>query len=138
ASRPRRPSRPEESPHLPVRPGIRSLVAEAGRSVGRPGPSVSSLVGNRLMTKPHWIRGIAIALLCLGPAAGPSLVGDDAPKPDAKPRLADYFGFLPMELYKLDYRIGYLTLADVDGDGTDDVIVANNARSRIDLLLSSR
>ncbi|WP_337172924.1 VCBS repeat-containing protein [Paludisphaera sp.] len=90
------------------------------------------------MTKPQWIRGIAIASLCLGTAAAPALAEDGAPKADAKPRLADYFGFLPLELYKLDYRIGNLTLADVDGDGTDDVIVANNARSRIDLLLSSR
>ena len=54
-----------------------------------------------------------------------------------EPRWADYFGFLPLEVYKLDPRINNLLLADVDGDKVADVIVANNARSRIDLLLSS-
>jgi len=53
-----------------------------------------------------------------------------------EPRLADYFGFLPLEVYKLDSRIGNLILRDLDGDKTDDIIVVNNGRSRIDLLLS--
>lgn len=52
-------------------------------------------------------------------------------------RLADYYGFLPLEIYKLDSRISGLLVRDLDGDGTDDVAVINNARSRIDLLLSS-
>ena len=57
---------------------------------------------------------------------------------DDEPRLADYFGFLPLEVYKLDPRIGNLQTRDLDGDKTDDVIVANNGRSRIDLLLSKK
>jgi len=94
------------------------------------------------MMKPLRIRGGVLVLACLGiGAAGAGRAfAEEAPKEQAsagKSRLADYFGFLPLELYKLDYRIGNLTLGDVDGDGTDDVIVANNARSRIDLLLSS-
>ncbi len=68
--------------------------------------------------------------------AGPS-AGGRAEEAAEKPKLADYFGFLPLELYKLDYRIGNLSVADFDGDGTADVLVANNARSRLDLLLSS-
>ena len=54
------------------------------------------------------------------------------------PKLADYFGFLPLELYKLDTRIGNLQLADLDGDKIDDIIVSNNGRSRIDLLLTTK
>ena len=54
------------------------------------------------------------------------------------PKLADYFGFLPLELYKLDNRIGNLQLKDLDGDKIDDIIVTNNGRSRIDLLLSTK
>jgi hypothetical protein len=54
------------------------------------------------------------------------------------PKLADYFGFLPLELYKLDNRIGNLQLRDLDGDKVDDIIVTNNGRSRIDLLLSTK
>jgi hypothetical protein len=53
-------------------------------------------------------------------------------------KLADYFGFLPAELYKLDPRIANLALKDLDGDGTEDIIVTNNGRSRIDLLLSTQ
>ena len=54
------------------------------------------------------------------------------------PRLADYFGFQPLELYKLDTRIGNLQLKDLDGDKIDDIIVSNNGRSRIDLFLSTK
>jgi hypothetical protein len=53
-------------------------------------------------------------------------------------KLADYFGFQPPELYKLEHRIGNLLLADFDGDQIDDIAVSNNARSRIDLLLSGK
>jgi len=52
-------------------------------------------------------------------------------------RLADYFGFLPLEVYKLDNRITGLVVRDLDGDRVEDVAVVNNARSRIDLLLST-
>jgi hypothetical protein len=55
-----------------------------------------------------------------------------------EPRLADYFGFLPLEVYKLDPRINNLQLKDLDGDKVADVVVVNNGRSRIDLLLSSK
>ncbi len=54
------------------------------------------------------------------------------------PKPSETFGFLPLEIYKLDSRISNLTLGDLDGDGIDDVIVANNGRSRIDLLLSTK
>jgi hypothetical protein len=72
-----------------------------------------------------------MALLALGQAAGAGLAGDES-------RLADYFGFLPLEIYKLDTRITGLVLVDLDGDRTNDIVVINNARSRIDLLLSGK
>ena len=53
-------------------------------------------------------------------------------------RLGDYFGFLPLEIYKLDTRINGLLLEDLDGDKIDDIVVINNARSRIDMLLSGK
>jgi hypothetical protein len=58
--------------------------------------------------------------------------------PGDQGKLADYFGFQPLEIYKLERRIGNLLVVDLDGDRTADIIVANNARSRIDLLLSSK
>ncbi|MBX6311882.1 MAG: VCBS repeat-containing protein [Isosphaeraceae bacterium] len=54
-----------------------------------------------------------------------------------EPRLAEYFGFLPLEIYKLDTRISNLLIDDLDGDKVEDIVVVNNARSRIDLLLST-
>jgi hypothetical protein len=53
-------------------------------------------------------------------------------------RLADDYGLLSPEIYKLDPRVDNLRLGDLDGDGVSDVIVANNARSRIELFLSRK
>jgi hypothetical protein len=61
-----------------------------------------------------------------------------ADPPGGPPRLSDYFGFQPLEIYKVERRIGNLMVKDLDGDRTDDIIVGNNARSRIDLLLSGK
>ncbi len=69
---------------------------------------------------------VAAALAAMGASAGAD-----------EPRLADYFGFLPLEVYKLDARINGLLIRDLDGDKVEDVAVVNNARSRIDLLLST-
>ncbi|MCA1684735.1 MAG: VCBS repeat-containing protein, partial [Planctomycetia bacterium] len=55
-----------------------------------------------------------------------------------EPRLSEYFGFLPLEVYKLDTRISNLVVADLDGDKVEDVAVSNNGRSRIELLLSRK
>ncbi len=73
------------------------------------------------------VWGLALAVL-LTPARSRAEEGG---------RLADYYGFLPLEIYKLDSRISGLLVRDLDGDRTADVAVINNARSRIDLLLSS-
>ncbi|QEH33675.1 FG-GAP repeat protein [Aquisphaera giovannonii] len=81
----------------------------------------------------------AIALLAtaafLMPARGAFA---QVPAPREAPRLAEYFGFLPLEIYKLERRISNLTVRDLDGDRVGDIIVGNNARSRIDLLLSGK
>lgn len=81
----------------------------------------------------RWIRRIvsAFVLLASGFFCATSRGEDDT-------NLADYFGFLPVEIYKLDTRIQSLIVKDVDGDKADDVIVANNGRSRIDLLLTTQ
>jgi len=44
------------------------------------------------------------------------------------------FGFTGRETYPIDEQIGLLKVADLDGDGLNDIVVANNLRSKIDLL----
>ena len=77
--------------------------------------------------------GLAVVATMASAAIAPSTSTGAEP-----PRLADYFGFQPIEIYKLDARIANLQLKDIDGDKVDDIIVSNNAHSRIDLLLSGK
>src|SRR5712672_2255349 len=44
------------------------------------------------------------------------------------------FGFTGPEIFPIDNQISELRVADLDGDGLNDLIVVNNARSRINLL----
>jgi hypothetical protein len=44
------------------------------------------------------------------------------------------FGFAGPEIYPLDPAISLLHAADMDGDGLNDLIVVNNARSKINIL----
>ena len=91
---------------------------------------------NKSMT-PYGMRRLQAALLIGGLTLFGAKESPAQPPADA-PKLADYFGFQPIEIYKLERRIGNLMIRDLDGDKTGDIIVGNNARSRIDLLLSSK
>lgn len=44
------------------------------------------------------------------------------------------FGFSGPEIFPIDNMISQLRVADLDGDGLNDLVVVNNARSKIDLL----
>ena len=44
------------------------------------------------------------------------------------------FGFTGKEIYPVDPQIALLHAADIDGDGLNDLIVVNNARSKINIL----
>ena len=44
------------------------------------------------------------------------------------------FGFTGPEIYPIDAQISQLHVADLDGDGLNDLIVVNNSRSKINLL----
>src|SRR3954464_1112159 len=77
----------------------------------------------------RWVgAAVGLGVLTLGGAAARA----------DEPRLAEYFGFLPLEIYKLDARIGGVLVRDPDGDKVGDIAVINNGRSRIDLLFSGR
>ncbi len=57
---------------------------------------------------------------------------------EQKQTLANYFGFGEMEIYKLDNNISNLQTADMNGDGLTDLIVVNNYKSKIDVLLQRK
>src|SRR5260370_5796316 len=49
-------------------------------------------------------------------------------------RTTNTFGFTGPEIFPIDNQISQLHVADLDGDGLNDLIVVNNARSKINLL----
>ncbi len=48
------------------------------------------------------------------------------------------FGFLGPEIYKLQYDISFLRAADLNSDGLTDLLVANNAKARLDMLIQRK
>jgi hypothetical protein len=46
------------------------------------------------------------------------------------------FGFSGPETFPIDQQISQLRVADMDGDGLNDLLVVNNARSRINILFN--
>jgi hypothetical protein len=58
----------------------------------------------------------------------------DVNPPDAN-GLSEYYGFGEMEIIKLDWNIQGLQIADFDGDGRNDIAVANNRKAAIEILL---
>ncbi len=69
---------------------------------------------------------VIIALLSIARAAS----AQDEPND-----LSAYYGFKDIEILKLDWGIGGLTIADFNGDGRNDIAVANNRKARIDIRL---
>lgn len=56
-----------------------------------------------------------------------------APARADDPILADFFGFGGLEVVKIDRGAGPVAVADMNGDGLEDLIVVNNRASRIEI-----
>lgn len=54
---------------------------------------------------------------------------------DQRAELSKYFGFGPMQIYKLKMGLSQLRLADFNGDGRTDIALWNASRNRIELML---
>ena len=65
----------------------------------------------------------AAALLPIG-ATVPPAAADDA---------ARHYGFLALEVLKVDPDAGPFVVADMDGDGLEDIVVVDNFKNRIDV-----
>jgi hypothetical protein len=66
--------------------------------------------------------------------AGALHLGWGAPAPE--PSHPSRFGFTGPEIFPIDNQMSQLRVADLDGDGLNDLIVVNNARSKITLLFN--
>jgi hypothetical protein len=72
------------------------------------------------------------------PSAPASAATTSAPTSAPASELSRYFGFGDMETLKLEFGLGRPIVIDINGDGLNDIIVANNAKSRIDILLQKK
>src|SRR5579871_1598796 len=79
---------------------------------------IMTLTGSRRLVP--WLL-IAISLVCRFPSS-------------AESTNLNRFGFMGPEVFPIDNQISQLRVADLDGDGLNDLVVVNNARSKINLL----
>jgi outer membrane protein assembly factor BamB len=70
-----------------------------------------------------------MAVLALGCIALPAAGEDD---------IASHYGFDPLEVLKVDQKAGPLLVADINGDGLNDVVVVNNTKNRVDIYLQRK
>ncbi len=49
--------------------------------------------------------------------------------------LATHFGFADLEVFKIEHGISELSIGDLNNDGLNDVVVANNSKSTLEVLL---
>ena len=77
-------------------------------------------------------------LLCSGAAlivaAGFAVSGQAAGSGTSEITNTNRFGFNGPEIFPIDAQITQLRVADLDGDGLNDLVVVNNARSKINIL----
>lgn len=107
------------------------------------------------MQSARWFRATALLpafLAAMGCASLMAAAPAKAPKPPAAPvsapasapasepasGLAGFYGFGAMEILKMEWGVGDPAIIDINGDGLADMVVANNAKSRIDLLLQRK
>ena len=69
------------------------------------------------------------SLTCCGMALAATVFPASADEPS----LAEFFGFSSLEVVKIDKGAGPVTVADMNGDGLNDLVVINNFASRIEI-----
>lgn len=74
-------------------------------------------------------------LACLLAGVSAPLARGEGLTPVQRHELSRHFGFAPLEVFKLNHGISQLCTADLNTDGLVDVVVSNNAKSTIEVLL---
>ena len=93
----------------------------------RPGPcKLAPMTMGTLSDRAAACRGPFLLWLWLAPLAVAHVL-------QAEP-VTNRFGFAGKEIFPIDYQINQLHSGDLDGDGRNDIVVVNNARSKITLL----
>ena len=89
------------------------------------------MMDSRMKRTSRLVGSVAAVLLLAGSlAADPAL----AQEPRGPSPLGQYFGFQPVEIFKLEMRSSNLVARDIDRDGLVDLVLADNSHSRIDYL----
>ena len=100
--------------------------------------------GTDVMSRARKRSTVEAILLFVGLAlAGVCIAADAETRPAAKAdtrsgKLAAYYGFGQMEILKFNWAIGNPICVDVNGDGLIDIVLTNNAKARIELLLQKK
>jgi hypothetical protein len=87
-----------------------------------------------LMEGSKSMRGLSRCLPCLVVVfafTGKAIAAEES-------TLAQYYGFKPVEIFKLTERSGNLLTGDLNHDGLIDVIAIDNSHSRLDLLIQRK
>lgn len=96
----------------------------------RPGTALNSLFipeyAMDCFRRPISCLLMGVALACTGVLAAAADVVDEPP-------LAEYFGFEPLEVIRIGRNAGPVAIADMNGNGMNDLIVVNNHASRIEI-----
>ena len=77
------------------------------------------------------IPTIAVCCLTVCLVAIPIFAADEA---DKQVELSQFYGFKPLEIFKMSLRSANMVRGDFNNDGLVDIIIADNSKSRIDLL----
>jgi VCBS repeat protein len=96
-----------------------------------------------------WVAGASVACSAATPemslprAAASEAAPAETPiavegAPDAAESLAQFYGFGEMEILKLQHRLGLPKVLDINGDGLNDIVLTNNRKARVELLLQKR
>lgn len=96
----------------------------------------------RFVKRLSWLMGalFVVTLISLGMESARLQTSHSAEPAgaDATAELSEFFGFRPLELFKLEARSGNMLAGDLNHDGLSDLALIDNSNSRIDMLLQRK